>query len=145
MPNLAWQASHGFPFLELVHAAVTWKNAPTTPLQFLLRLLLDGGHGGLNAPLWVGGLAWLLFASRARAARFMGVGGIVQLLALTFAHAKLYYAAALVPILCAGGGVAVAALVRSATVRWAYGALVVAVFVALAPLAIPILPVDALV
>ena len=126
----------------MVHAAVTWKNTPTTPLQFLLGLLREAN---LNTPLWVGGLAWLLFAPRARAARFLGVGGLIQLLALAFGHAKPYYAAALVPILVAGGGVAVAALVRSATVRWAYSALVVATAVAFAPVAIPILPLDALV
>ena len=142
LPNLAWQATHGFPFLEMVHAAVTWKNTPTTPFQFLLGMLRDAN---LNAPLWVGGLAWLLFAPRARAARFMGVGGLIQILALAFGHAKPYYAAALVPILVAGGGVAVAALVRSATVRWAYGALVVAVALAFAPLSIPILPLNSLI
>jgi len=142
LPNLAWQASRGFPFLEMVHAAVTWKNTPSTPPQFLLALLREAG---LNTPVWVGGLAWLLFAPRARAARFMGVGGLIQLLALTFGHAKPYYAAALVPILVAGGGVAIAERVRSATVRWAYGALVVATAIAFAPLAIPILPLDTLV
>ncbi len=139
LPNFLWQATHGFPFLEMVHAAVTWKNTPTTPLQFLLGLL---GEAGLNTPLLVGGLAWFLFAPRARAARFMGVGGLIQLLALAFGHAKPYYAAALVPILFAGGGVAVALLVRSAIVRWGYGALVVASAIAFSPLAIPILPLD---
>jgi len=139
LPNFLWQATHGFPFLEMVRAAVTWKNTPTTPLKFLLGLLREAN---LNAPLWVAGLAWLLFARRARAARFLGVGGLIQLLALAFGHAKPYYAAALVPILVAGGGVAVAGLVRSATVRWAYGALVVATAVAFAPLAIPILPLN---
>jgi len=70
------------------------------------------------------------------------VGGLIQLLALAFGHAKPYYAAALVPILAAGGGVAVASLVRSATVRWAFGALVVANAVAFAPASIPLLPLD---
>jgi hypothetical protein len=73
------------------------------------------------------------------------VGGLIQLLALMFGHAKPYYATALLPLLLAGGAVAGEALVRSRTVRWAYGALVVTTAVALAPLAIPILPVDALV
>jgi hypothetical protein len=143
LPNFLWQATHAFPFLEMVHAAVTWKNTPTTPLQFLLGLFLSANP--LLAPLWVGGLGWLLLAPRARASRFIGVGGLIQLLALMFGHAKPYYATALLPLLLAGGAVAGEALVRSRTVRWAYGALVVTTAVALAPLAIPILPVDALV
>ena len=139
LPNFLWQATHGFPFLEMVRAAVAWKNTPITPLGFLLGMLREAN---LNTPLWAGGLAWLLFAPPARAARFMGVGGLIQLLALAFGHAKPYYAAALVPVLVAGGGVAVAALVRSATVRWTYGALVVVNAVAFAPASIPLLPFD---
>ena len=141
LPNFLWQATHGFPFLEMVHAAVTWKNTPITPLGFLLGMLREAN---LNTPLWAGGLAWLLFAPRARAARFMGVGALIQFLVLAFGHAKPYYAAALVPILVAGGGVVVSALVRSATVRWAYGALVVANAAVFAPASIPLLPLDAL-
>ncbi|HTP26085.1 MAG TPA: hypothetical protein VMK12_10550, partial [Anaeromyxobacteraceae bacterium] len=65
---------------------MTWKNTPTTPLQFLVSLLLEANP--LLAPLWVGGLAFLLFAPGARASRFIGVGGLIQLLALIFGHAK---------------------------------------------------------
>jgi hypothetical protein len=143
LPNFLWQATHGFPFLEMVHAAVTWKNTPTTPLQFLVGLLVTANP--LIAPLWVGGLGWLLFAPRARASRFIGVGGLIQLLALTFGHAKPYYGTALLPLLLAGGAVAVEALVRSRIVRRAYGGLIVTSALALSPLAIPILPLDALV
>ena len=143
LPNLAWQASHGFPFLEMVHAAVAWKNTPTTPLQFLGGLLVEAGPP--IGPLWLGGLCFLLLAKRVRASRFIGVGGLIQLLALMFGHGKPYYATALLVLLFAGGAVAVVALVRSRAVRWAYGALVVANAVAAAPVAIPILPLHALV
>lgn len=143
LPNLAWQASHGFPFLEMVNAAVTWKNTPTTPFQFLGGVLMAANP--FTAPLWVGGLGWLLLAPRARASRFIGIGGLIQLLFLMFGHGKQYYATALLPLFFAGGAVAVETLVRSRTVRWAYGALVVATAVVMAPLAIPILPPQVLV
>jgi hypothetical protein len=143
LPNLAWQASHGFPFLEIVRAAVAWKNAPTTPLQFLGLVVMEAGP--LLAPLWVGGLCWLLLAPRARAFRFIGLGALVQFLALTFGHGKPYYATALLPLLLAGGGVAALALVHSRAVRWTCSALVVACAMAIAPLVIPLLPPDVLV
>ena len=143
LPNFLWQATHGFPFLEIVHAGVAWKNTPTTPLQFLVLLVMEAGL--LIAPLWVGGLCWLLLAQRARASRFIGVGGLIHLLALIFGHAKPYYATALLPLLLAGGAVAVEALVRSRTIRWAYGALFVASAVVLAPLTIPVLPLNILI
>jgi 4-amino-4-deoxy-L-arabinose transferase-like glycosyltransferase len=137
LPNFLWQASHGFPFLALVHNAVAFKNTPTTPVQFLGNLLFQANP--VDAPIWLGGLAWLLLSSRAGAARFIGVGGLVQLLALTFGHAKPYYAAPLLPVLLAAGGAAFATAVPSRTVQRWYGGALVASGLALAPMAVPIL------
>ena len=111
LPNFAWQASHGFPFLELVHNQLAYKNTPTTPLQFLGGVLFEANPG--NAPIWLGGLAWLLLARSARAARFAGVGGLIYLLLLTFGHAKPYYLSPLLPVLLGAGGAAFAAVIRS--------------------------------
>jgi hypothetical protein len=141
LPNLSWQAAHGFPFLELVRNQVLYKNAPVTPLGFLGELLFSANPG--NAPLWLGGLAWLLLSPTARTARFAGVGGLLYLLALAFGHAKAYYAAPLLPFLLAAGGAAFARLVRRRWARWTYGAVLAASALAFAPLAVPILPVKA--
>jgi hypothetical protein len=143
LPNLAWQASHGFPFLELVHNQLAYKNTPTTPLRFLGGLLFEANPG--NAPIWLGGLLWLLLSRGARPARFAGVGGLLFLLLLTFGHAKPYYASPLLPIFLAAGGAAFAALVRSRATRQVYcGALALSAL-AFAPMAVPILPVEAFV
>ena len=138
LPNLVWQAAHGFPFLELVRNGVAFKNVPTTPLAFASGLLLESNP--LNAPLWLGGEVWLLVAPRARAARFAGVAGAIQLILLALGHAKPYYASALLPVLLAGGGAAFAALVPPRTAQGTYGALLAASALVLAPLAIPLLP-----
>lgn len=143
LPNLAWQASHGFPFLELVRNAVLYKNAPSGPLQFLGGVLFEANPG--DAPLWLGGLAWLLAAPAARQARFLGVAALLQLLALTFGHAKPYYAAPLLPILLAAGGAAFAQVVRSRAVQVAYGGVLAASALVFAPIAVPILPAEAFV
>ncbi len=140
LPNLAWQASHGFPFLELVHNQVAYKNAPTGPLQFLGGALLMGNP--VNAPIWLGGLAWLLLARAARAARFAGVGGLLYLLLLTFGRAKSYYVLPLLPIFLGAGGAAFAALVRSRRAQQVYGGVLVVSALIAAPTVVPILPVE---
>ena len=138
LPNFLWQASHGFPFLELVRNGVLFKNVSMSPLQFLGNVAFEANPG--NLPIWLGGLAWLLVAPRARSARFAGVGCLLQLLALTFGHAKPYYAAAVLPVLLAGGGAAFSTLVRNRVTHQLYcGGLVLSALV-FSPMAVPILP-----
>ncbi len=140
LPNFLWQAAHGFPFLELVGAGVAHKNVSLTPAQFWAGLLLEANPA--NAPLYLGGLLWLLLARRARAARFAGVGLLLHLAALTFGHAKPYYAAAILPPLLAAGGAAAATLVRSRRALQGSAGVLAASALALAPLAVPILPAE---
>jgi len=142
LPNFAWQAAHGFPFLEIVHNAAL-KNVATSPLQFLGQLVFEANPG--NALLWVGGLFWLLAAAQARAARFAGLGSLAYLSAVVLGGGKPYYGAPLLPLLLAAGAAGAAALVPR-TWRAAlpgYAGLLIASGLAFLPLALPILPVDA--
>jgi 4-amino-4-deoxy-L-arabinose transferase-like glycosyltransferase len=143
LPNFAWQASHGFPFVELVRNGVLYKNTPTTPLQFLGGVLFEANPG--NAPIWLGGLAWLLVSRSARQVRFAGVGGLLYLLLLTFGHAKPYYAASLLPLFLGAGGAAFAQLVRSRRTQRIYCGVLAASVLIFSPMAVPILPVEAFV
>ncbi len=142
LPNFLWQAAHGFPFLELVRNGLAHKNVVLSPLEFWGGVLLEANPG--NAPIYLGGLAWLIFsgpAPGARAGRFAGIGLLVHLLALTFGDAKPYYAAAILPALLAAGGAAFARVVPIRTVQLAYCAVLAASALVLAPFAVPILPV----
>jgi hypothetical protein len=59
-PNLIWQAQHGWPQLELADK-ISQEDPVGNRVQLLpLQLLLIGP---LLAPLWLGGLWWLLFRS----------------------------------------------------------------------------------
>ena len=46
LPNLWWQAAHGWPFLELGKAGASGKNLELSPLDFLLQQLLFVGPLG---------------------------------------------------------------------------------------------------
>lgn len=136
LPNVAWQASHGFPFVELVRNGQLHKNAPFSAGGFLLALATEPNP--LGAVVWIAGLAWLL-SPRAGAGRFLGAGALLYVGALFATKGKAYYAAPVLPILIAAGG-AGWDRVRSRAVRVALPTTVVATGLALAPIVLPLVP-----
>ncbi|HET6922006.1 MAG TPA: glycosyltransferase family 39 protein, partial [Anaeromyxobacteraceae bacterium] len=143
LPNLAWQAGHGFPFLELVRRGQLYKNVPFDLSSFLVSLLTEPGP--LGAPVWLAGLAWLLGARAARPFRFLGLGALFLLAFLVASKGKPYYAAPALPLLFAAGGAAWEGLLRPRWARLAAPALVAAGGLFLSPMAVPVLPVEAFV
>jgi hypothetical protein len=136
LPNLAWQASHGFPFLELVRNGQLHKNAPMSPPGFLRELLLEANP--LGALVWIPGLVFLL-GRGAGPARFLGAGALAFVGLLLASKGKPYYATPVLPLLLAAGGAAWDR-VRARTVRVGLPVAVVASGLALAPFALPVLP-----
>jgi len=138
LPNLLWQAAHGLPFLELVRNGQLHKNAPFSAAGFLSSLALDAGP--VNLLLWAGGLAWLLLGRAARAGRFLGIGAALYLGALLATQGKAYYFGTALPLLLAAGAVPLAARLEGRPRLAAAAGAVLALQLALAPLAIPLLP-----
>ena len=102
LPNLLWQARHGWPQLELA-AKIAEEEAAANriellPLQFLLI-------GPLLAPLWLGGLWWLLRRAEARPYRPLGLAYVVLLAIALLTGAKPYYTMGLLLALLGAGGV----------------------------------------
>ncbi len=143
LPHLVWQVAHGWPTAEFVRNATLYKNAPLTPLQFLGAQVeaLDPA----SAPLWIGGLAWLLLARPARAFRPLAWIYLVSLGVMLLQNAKPYYLAPAAPMLLAAGATAFGAWSEGGRRRWARAGavgLLAAGGAALAPFAIPVLPVE---
>ncbi len=139
LPNVCWQWSRGFPMLELLRAGQAGKNAPFAVGSFLGQQLLLLGPA--TAPLWLAGLAALLAWRPLRPYRALGVGFLVTLALMLVLRAKGYYLAPAYPLLLAAGGCfAEVALPRRA--RAGVLALLGVAGLALAPLGIPVLPVD---
>jgi 4-amino-4-deoxy-L-arabinose transferase-like glycosyltransferase len=60
LPNLIWNFAHHWPFLELVHnIRQSGRDVTLGALAFLLEQA--GFMNPMTAPIWIGGLAWLLF------------------------------------------------------------------------------------
>jgi hypothetical protein len=102
LPNLAWQASRGFPQLEM-GAVIAGRSEigdviAVIPFQLILA-------GPLLFPIFVGGIWWLLRDPDARPWRTIGWAYLVAL-GLTLAmRGQLYYPLGLLPALVAAGAV----------------------------------------
>ena len=102
LPNLLWQARHGWPQLELASKIgdedPVGNRAQLLPLQVLLV-------GPLLAPLWLGGLWWLLRREDARPFRPLGFAYLALLAIMLVTGAKPYYTMGLLLSLLGAGGV----------------------------------------
>jgi len=142
LPNFFWQWVHHFPTYELLSGiARTDKNIKLPPLAFLFEqanMLLI-----VAAPLWIGGLAWIAFARKARPWRFVAITYLFFLAMMMAMHAKDYYLAPIYPVLLAAGSVALGQLTRRSWRPITYTAILGCVlsFVA-APIMLTILPPD---
>ena len=116
LPNLLWEVHHHWATLELLHNdQIDGTNVQLGPLAFVLDQIEV--FGVLMAPLWIGGLLWLLFSRRAKPFRFLGVTYVLYLALMIFLHAKNYYRAAIYPLYFAAGAAAWDALFRKAWLR----------------------------
>ena len=143
-PSLAWQALHGFPFLELA-AAARDKNTDTPPLVFVLNQVVV--MSPVLAPLWLAGVAAPFLIPQLRPARFLALAFLTCAALVMLTHGKDYYLAAAYPVMFIIGAVAVAHGARSTASRWAlsgWAVMTVAFSAWIAPMVLPVLPVPAL-
>lgn len=144
LPNLIWEALHGWPQIEVVRNAQQFKNVRLAPLRFLAEQVLFMQPFAL--PIWLGGLCWYLFAEEGKRYRFLGWTYMVVLGIFIVLHGKSYYAAPIYPVLAAAGGVAFEQFTARSYWRWlrlSYLALLILAGLASLPFGVPLLPVDA--
>lgn len=144
-PSFVWQALHGFPFLELGAAAAD-KNAEVALLPFLGNQLFVMNPA--FAPLLLAGLAAPFLSGRFKDLRFIPIACAVVFAIVRIGHGKDYYLAPLYPVLFTIGAVALVPLLTTTIRRALAGVWVAAgvvISVAVAPVALPILPPERLV
>lgn len=143
LPNLLWEIRNHFPFLELIHnVRMGNRDVVRSPLAFIGNQIVV--MHPILFPLWAVGLVWLFFARAGRRYRVLGFAFLVVLGAFIALKAKYYYVVPVYPMLFAAGAIAFERL-TALRLRWlrpAYAALVVVTGALLAPMALPILPVE---
>ena len=148
LPNLVWEYRHDWATLELLaNVRATGKNVELSPLEFLAQQVLI--LHPLTLPVWLAGLWYFLFDRDGRRYRLLGVAYVVVLGLMIALKGKNYYLLPIYPMLFAGGAVwweaALGARRRLRWLKFAYPALLLITGAILAPLAVPVLPVGALV
>jgi 4-amino-4-deoxy-L-arabinose transferase-like glycosyltransferase len=143
LPNVLWQALHGWPFLGVVGADVGGKSVGRSPLGLLLQQALFVGLA--SAPVWLAGL-WRLGARPPRPElRALAIAYVVVTAVVVVAHGKAYYSTPIYPVLFAAGGVAWEAWLKRPIARGIAVAVVVVPGLLAAPTFLPILPPETLV
>jgi hypothetical protein len=143
LPNLIWEARHGWPQIEVVRNAQLFKNIHISALDFAGDQVAF--MNPLALPVWLGGLAWLLFARDGRPFRFLGWCYLIVLAVFLFFDGKSYYVLPAYPLILAAGGVAIERFAQSEIRSWvrvALPATIVAGGLVMAPFGVPFLPIN---
>ena len=134
LPNVLWQARHGYPVLTHLSELASSQLVHVRVSGFLLDQVLMFFPALL---VWVGGLSWL-FRPGGRNYRIIGWLWLISVLLLLAMSGKSYYTMGVYPALMAAGGVWLERF-RSRWPARAAGTVCLAVGVILAPFALPIL------
>jgi hypothetical protein len=142
LPNVIWEIRLGWPTLEFLRNAVRYKNAVVTPLQFL------GGQlelTGAAALVWIAGLLFYFFGARGKPYRALGWAYVIVLTTIFAFGGKAYYVLPAYPMLLGAGAVEWEQFIERRAWNWlkpALPALMLAFTAVIAPLAVPLLPVE---
>jgi hypothetical protein len=141
VPNLLWQMAHGWPTLEMMRSLRAENSGPGSALVLLaMQLVLVNP---LLVPIWSAGLWWLLRSADGRPYRALAWAYLVVLVLLVAVGGKFYYPGAMYVVLLAAGAVAVERVLGRAG-RRALVALVTGAGLLASPIALPIVPPEAL-
>jgi hypothetical protein len=137
-PSVYWQATHGWPCLEVGKAGVSGKNLVLSPLGFLGQQILFVGPAA--APIWIAGLWRWSVKPTLPELRVFPIAYAVMVILFYVLHGKAYYIAPVYPVLIVGGALAIEDWLTWRPLRWLAIGAVAGVGALLMPLELPILP-----
>jgi hypothetical protein len=141
LPHVVWQVNHGWPTLEFIRNAQREKIAAIPWQAFLTEQA--GMMNPATLPIWLAGLAACFWPGRCPAWRVIGWCYVIVLGVFIAQQSKPYYVTPVYTLLFACGGVVVEQWsARFARARVLVPAALVASGIVLAPLALPVLPVE---
>jgi 4-amino-4-deoxy-L-arabinose transferase-like glycosyltransferase len=139
LPNILWQAAHGFPFLELVRNDNP-GNFTGGPIRFTFGQIFAVNF--LLAPLWVTAIIAPFVSQRLARFRFIAIAFVVMAAIVVGTHGKNYYLAGAYPAMFALGAAACTRLPRLLVAAWALLAAVNGAFSL--PLVLPVISAERL-
>jgi dolichyl-phosphate-mannose-protein mannosyltransferase len=144
LPNLVWEIRNAWPTVALLHAVVGSKYSTVAPWDYIWQQTLLTHP--LAAPVWLAGLWFLLRDRLGRKYACLAWAYLAVLAQMLLLHGKIYYLAPAYIMLLAAGAVCLEARLLPRAGAWLRPVLVAPLAVGAivaAPLAMPILPVQA--
>lgn len=143
-PYVLWEIRHGWPTREFIRNATGEKMVEVAPLDFLLGQIQN--MSPFTLPLWFAGLVWLLIAPGGNKFRILGwMYATCFLILVASGASRAGYLAPAYTWLFAAGGVALERALAGARLAWLRPAFLTILLVtgaAIAPLALPSLPIE---
>jgi hypothetical protein len=144
LPNLFWNVQNHWPFMQLMHnIKADGRDVVLSPAVFFAQQVLIVHP--ILAPIWITGVLAFLFSAGLKPYRFLGWCYLATFTVFVILKGKNYYLAPIYPaFLAAGAGVIESFIARSRQV-WLKPAIIVLVVAGgawLAPVVMPVLPVD---
>jgi len=144
LPNLLWNIHYHWPFVELMHNIhSSGRDVVLSPIQFMAQQILLAGP--LAFFVWFAGILWLMFSSDGSRFRVLGWAFLTVVTVFMVLHGKNYYSMPAYPMVFAAGGVAIEAAldkIKHPVIGWAYMAIMILGAAWIAPMLIPVLPID---
>ena len=144
LPNFMWEIRNHWPTIEILRNVDQMKNAHVTWVQFIAQQAFLVHP--LGALICIAGLWFFLRSRQGEAFRFLGWTYLFLLSEFLIFRGRIYYLAPIYPMLFAAGAIAVEAwigIIGRGLVKAAVLAPLVVGGIIAAPLALPILPLDA--
>jgi hypothetical protein len=144
LPNFIWNVQNHWPFVELMRniKADGRDVVLSPPVYFAQQVLII--HPIL-APVWIIGVFAFLFSARLKPYRFLGWCYLAAFTVFVVLHGKNYYLSPIYPVYLAAGAIVIESYIARSRQVWlkpALIALILAAGASLAPLVMPVLPVD---
>ena len=144
LPNLFWEIQNGWPTLALFHAVMGTKYVIVSPWEYIWQqaLLIHP----LAAPICIAGLYFLLRDPLGKKYAVLAWAYFTVLAEMLVLHGKIYYLAPAYPMLLAAGSVWIDLRLAPRAGEWLRITIPVPLLIGgmiAAPLAMPILPVEA--
>ena len=144
LPNFIWNVQHHWPFVELMrNIKADGRDVALSPGAYFAQQVLIV-HPFL-APIWITGVLAFLFSARLKPYRFLGWCYLAAFTVFAVLKGKNYYLGPIYPVYLASGAVVVENLIARSRQAWlkpALAALLLAGGAWLAPVIMPVLPVE---
>src|SRR3984893_12091485 len=144
LPNFLWNVQNQWPFAQLMHnIKADGRDVVLSPAAYFAQQVLIAHP--ILAPIWITGVLAFLFSALLKPYRFLGWCYLATFTVFVILKGKNYYLAPIYPAFLAAGAVVIESFITRSRQVWVKPAIIVLVVAGgawLAPVVMPVFPVD---